>query len=137
MSALYREFTLRAPEAWKALAAFVAANARACLDRGKPLRIIVTEEERRRTLEQNARLWAAVYSQIAEKAWIDGRQFSKEVWHEWFAERHMPRVEMVMPDGEIRSRRKSTTELTVAEFAEYMHKVEAEAATELGVEFDG
>lgn len=136
MTALYREFTLRAPAAWQALAAFVAANARSCIERGKPLRVIVTAEERRRTLEQNARLWAAVYSQIAEQAWVDGRQFPKEVWHEWFAERHMPRVEMVMPDGEIRSRRKSTTELTVAEFAEYMQTVEAEAATELGVQFE-
>lgn len=44
--------------------------------------------------------------------------------------------EVVMPSGEIITRRKSTTEMSVAEFSEFMQQVEAYAATELGVRFD-
>lgn len=135
MTAIYREFTLFGASSWSALRAFVSANAKACVERGKPLRVIVTEDEKKRNNEQNKRLWKAVYEQIAAQTWVNGRQFSKDVWHEWFADKHMPKVEFVMPDGEIRSRRKSTSELTVSEFSEYMNTVEAEAATELGVEF--
>lgn len=132
---LYREFVLRTPSVWTALAAFVKGNAAACLGRGRPLRIIVTEDEKKRSVEQNSRLWKAVYEQIAEQAWVNGAQFSKDVWHEYLAEMYAPHVEMVMPDGEIRSRRMSTTEFTVAQFSEYMEQVEAYAASELGVVF--
>ncbi|WP_407280590.1 recombination protein NinB [Aromatoleum evansii] len=135
MTALYREFVLRAPDSAKALVAFLKQNAGAAVDSGRPLRVIVTDDEKKRNSEQNKRLWKAVYEQIAAQAWVNGRQFSKDVWHEWFADKHMPKTEFVMPDGEIRSRRKSTAELTVSEFSEYMNTVEAEAATELGVIF--
>ena len=40
----------------------------------------------------------------------------------------------MLPDGEIIQRRKSTTELTVAEFAEYTEKCRAYAAVDLGIE---
>lgn len=136
MTALYREFTLTGPAMWSALVAFVRANASACIERGKPLRIIVTASEKKRNAEQNARLWKAVYEQIAAQAWVDGRQYSKDSWHEHFAELHMPKIELRMPNGELRLRRKSTTELTVSEFSEYMNRVESDAATELGVCFE-
>lgn len=135
MSAIYREFVLCGPSIWSALCAFVSANARSCVERGRPLRVIVTEDEKKRNNEQNKRLWKAVYEQIAEQAWVDGKQFSKDVWHEWYAGKYMPKIEFVMPDGEIVMRRKSTSELTVSEFSEYMQRVEADAASELGVMF--
>ncbi len=137
MTTLYREFTLRAPEAWKALTAFVAGNARACIERGKPLRVIVTAEERKRNAEQNRFYWGPVLTTIAEQAWIDGRQFDKDVWHEYLARKFGVCDEIVLPDGEIVTRRKSTTQMTVGEFSEYLTRIQAYAATELGVEFDG
>ncbi|MCM2312204.1 MAG: recombination protein NinB [Steroidobacteraceae bacterium] len=136
MSAIYREFVLRAPAAANALTAFLKMNAGSAVERGKPLRVIVTEDEKKRNNEQNKRLWKAIYEQIAQQAWIDGRQFSKDAWHEHIAGLYMPKVEIVTPFGEIVSRRKSTSELTVSEFSEYMQKAEAYAASELGVVFD-
>ncbi|NMG64360.1 recombinase [Azoarcus indigens] len=136
MSALYREFVLKAEPAWKALAAFVAANARSCIDNGKPLRVIVTAEDRKRNAEQNRFYWGAVLTTIAEQGWVDGRRYDKDVWHEMFARRFGVCDEVVLPDGEIVTRRKSTTQMTVGEFSEYLAKVQAYAASELGVEFD-
>lgn len=133
---LYREFVLRSPAAWQALAQLVAANAKAFIDRGRPLRVIVTEDEKKRTSEANRFYWGAVLTTIAEQAWVDGRQFSKDVWHEHFARLYLPHTEIVTPYGEIVSRRKSTTELTVSEFSEYLQRVQSDAASSLGVIFD-
>lgn len=135
MTALYREFPLRSPSVWLALVAFVKANAEACVKRGHPLRIIVTEDEKKRNTEQNKRLWGYLYKTIAEQAWVDGKQFSKDVWHEFFARQFGVCEEMILPDGEIITRRKSTTEMTVGEFAQFMTDIEVYAATELGVEW--
>lgn len=136
MSTLYREFTLRAPEAWRALAAFVAGNAKACIESGRPLRVIVTAEDRKRNAEQNRYYWGAVLTTISEQAWIDGRQYDKDVWHEYVARKFGVCDEVVLPDGEIVTRRKSTTQMTVGEFSEYLNRVQAYAASELGVQFE-
>ncbi|MDY0036705.1 MAG: recombination protein NinB [Zoogloea oleivorans] len=135
MSEIYREFVLRGPSVWKALVAFVKANAKAACDARKPLRVIVTSSERKRSAEQNARLWKAVYEQIEQQSWVNGRQYDKDTWHEYLAEKFLPKKEVEMPDGTMRLRRKSTTELTISEFGEYMQAVEAYAASELGVVF--
>lgn len=136
MTAIYREFPLTSIGAWQRLVQFVKANAKACLEANKPLRVIITQEEKKRNTEQNKRLWGYLYKAITEQAWVDGRQFPKEVWHEHFARMFGVCEEMILPDGEIITRRKSTTEMTVAEFAEFMNQVESYGATELGVEFD-
>lgn len=133
---IYREFPLRTPSAWSALVAFVKANAQACVDRGRTLRVIVTEDEKKRNTEQNRRYWGFVIGTIADQSWVDGRQFDKDTWHEYFARKHGVMTEIVLPGGEIVQRRKSTSEMTVGEFSEYMNKVEADAAQELGVIFE-
>ena len=136
MTSLYREFRLVSPVAWQSLVAFVKANAQACLEREKPLRVIVTSEDKKRNVEQNKRLWGFLYETIAEQAWVDGRKFSKEVWHEHYARLFGVCEEIILPTGEIVTVRKSTTQMTVGEFAEFMQKIEANAACELGVEFE-
>lgn len=136
MSEVYREFTLRNPSVWQSLAAFVRANAAACLSNGKPLRVIITAEEKKRNNEQNKFYWGAVLSAIAEQAWVNGRQYDKDTWHEYLARRFGVQEEVTLPDGEIVTRRKSTTQMTVGEFSEYLNRVQAYAATELGVEFE-
>lgn len=133
---LYKEFVLRNPEQWHALCALVKANAQACSDRGKPLRVIVTEDERKRNAEQNRYYWSQVITPIAQQAWVNGRQFDKEVWHEYYARKHGVCDELVLPSGEIVTRRKSTTQMTVGEFTDYIANVQADAMTELGVLFD-
>lgn len=132
---LYREFVLRSPASWHALASLVAQNAKSYVDRGRPLRVIVTEDEKKRTTQANAFYWGAVLTAIAEQVWIDGKQYGKDVWHEHFAGRHLPHTEIVTPFGEIISRRKSTTELTVSEFSDYLHRVQSDAVG-MGVIFE-
>ncbi|MDR0770164.1 MAG: recombination protein NinB [Burkholderiales bacterium] len=132
---LYREFILDHKGVWPIFVAFVKANYDALIDAGLPLYIIVTTAEKKRNTLQNARLWW-LYKTIAEQAWVNGRQFDKDAWHEFFARKHCPKTEMVLPDGEIITRRKSTAEMNIGEFSEYMQNIEIDATTELGVRFE-
>jgi hypothetical protein len=137
MRALYREFVLRGPTDAHQCVGFMKENAGPAAERGKPLRVVVTAEDRTRTVEQNARYWGrAVLGTIADQVSIGGRQFDAETWHENLAEKFCPRIEFTKLDGTIVSRRKSTSEMGVKEFSEYVERVEIYAATELGVEFD-
>lgn len=133
---MFREFTLRTPAAWKAVVAFVRSNAKACADAGKPIRLIVTTDESKRNSEQNRRLWGYVYKTIAEQAFVNGAQFDADVWHEALARKFGVCDEITLPDGEIVTRRKSTTQMSVSEFSEYMERVTVYATQELGVQFE-
>lgn len=135
-AALYREFTLRDGGVWSAVVAFVRANAPSFAGKGEPLRVIVTAEERQRNTQQNRFYWGAVLKQISETAWVEGRQFDKDAWHEYFARKYGVCDEVTLPDGEIIMRRKSTTQMSVGEFSQYLNDVQAYAASELGVQFD-
>lgn len=136
MTALYREFTLSNAEVWSRLQTLVRDNAKAMIEKGTPLRIIVTSEERKRNVEQNRRLWGHVYKCIVEQAWVNEEQFDAEVWHEFFARKFLPHDDVRLPNGEVVTRRKSTTELTVGEFTDFMQAVELYAMTDLGVQFE-
>lgn len=135
MASLYKEFILNGPVAWQAFKAIVRANAKAFNDNGKPLRVILTSSDRKRSGEANAYYWGLLLEQIADQAWVEGRQYSKDVWHVFMAEKFSEKVELSLPGGSIHIRRKSTAEMTVGEFSEYLQKVESFAATELGVRF--
>ena len=134
MSDLYREFRLVGEGPVRALWSFIKGNVHAFIEQQSPLRVIVTNEERPRTYEQNKRYWQ-ILTIIAEQAWVNGQQFKKEVWHEFFAKTYLPMKEFVLPDGEIILRRTSTSELGVKAFTQYMNEVEYYASMELGVEF--
>lgn len=133
---LYREFTLRNGGVWAAVVAFVKANAPSFAGRGEPLRLIVTAEERQRNTQQNRFYWGAVLKSVSDQAWVEGRQFDKDAWHEYFARKFGVCDELVLPDGEIITRRKSTTQMSVGEFSAYLEQIQAYAAAELGVEFE-
>ncbi|VXB24375.1 NinB protein [Burkholderia sp. 8Y] len=133
---LYREFLMHTPGVGHHLVAFLKANCGAYAERGEPLRVIVTAEEKQRNAQQNRFYWGGILKQIAEKAWVDGRQFDKDAWHEFFARKFGVLDELVLPDGEIVTRRKSTTQMSVGEFSEFIEQVQAYGSGELGVEFD-
>lgn len=133
---LFREFVVRTPDVALALAAYLKQHAGRAAANGRPLRVLVVEAEQPRTIAQNKRYFGYLLKAIAAQGWVDGRQFSAAVWHDHLAEEFGVIEEVVMPNGEIRTRRKSTTEMSVAEFSEFMQRVEAYAATELGVRFD-
>jgi hypothetical protein len=111
-------------------------------DDAHPLEVLIREEVKARGLDANGYYWLRL-TEIAEQAWFNGRQFSKEVWHEYARQNLMPDT-ITTKDGEIRSKWIespdgapvviSTTNLERRCFAEYTEAVEAFGAG-LGVHF--
>lgn len=135
MTALYREFVIKNPATWESFMAFAKQNVKALAEGGRPLRLIATSADAKRNNEQNKRYWGFVLKTIADQAWVEGKQYSQDVWHEYLARKFGVCEEITLPDGEIITRRKSTTQMTVSEFAEYMTQCENYAASQLGVQF--
>ena len=95
-------------------------------------RYVLTVARRKRTKPQNRRYWGGgVLAQVAQQAVVSGRQFEAEIWHEQFKRQFIGVIEL--PDGTVIG--KSSKDLTTAEFSEFCTRVEAYAATELGVTF--
>ena len=95
-------------------------------------RWVLTVSRMKRTKKQNKRYWGGgVLKQIADQAVVNGKQFSADVWHEFAKRKFLGVIEL--PDGGVVS--VSSTNLTTEEFSDYCSKVEAWAASELGVVF--
>jgi hypothetical protein len=124
-----RTFILCDPEHAKAMVAFIKENAGEQARIGRPLVVTVTEHKAKRSSEANARYWALL-GEIAEQVKVNGKWFSRDVWHEWAKEQYAPKVEG--PSGLLTV---STTQMNVEQFAQYMTQIESYAAQELGVEF--
>jgi hypothetical protein len=116
------------------------------LDQNKPLEVLIREEVRARKLDQNALMWVGPLADIAAQAWVDGRQFSAEVWHEFAKKEFLPddfdaelckdenyRKWDFDPSGD-RVLVGSTTQLTVKGFAQYLEQLHAFGGS-LGVQF--
>jgi len=118
------------------------------IDEKKPLEIVIREEQKIRKMDSNACMWACQLKCISEQAYVNGRTYSTEVWHEHFKEMFLPetfqsaehqaeivkegyRKYDISPSGK-RILVGSTTELTVKGFAIYLQQVEAFGAN-LGV----
>jgi len=127
-----RQFVLREKSQCRALYAYLRHNWPAMAAQGKPLAVTVAEYKDKRHAQQN-RLYWALLKQVSEQAMVDGRRYSDEVWHEQFKRVLIGLVDL--PGGAKAG--ESTTKLNVSEFAEYVTKVTAYAATELGVIFEG
>jgi hypothetical protein len=97
---------------------------------GGPLSLTAQEHKAKRSGDQNRRYWALL-GEIADSAWLDGRQYSKEAWHAYFAAQFIGSEEL--PGGGMTAI--STTTLNTEEFAAYSTRIEVYAAQELGVEF--
>jgi len=110
------------------------------LDPVRPLEVVVREEVKARKLDQNAAMWAGPLRDIAEQAWVNGRQYSAEVWHESYKREFLPeeydeglckegyRKWDYTPKGD-RVLIGSTTQLTVRGFAQYLEQVIADGAS--------
>jgi hypothetical protein len=99
---------------------------------GKPIEVLVRDVHRSRSPQANRYYWKLLRD-ISDQAWVDGKQYSAEAYHEW-AKRQFIGMEELPGGGMIGL---STTTLSVADFADYITKIEAYAAEELGVRFDG
>ena len=128
---MMRLFVLREKRNMDALLAFLAGNWEAMAKAGKPLLLEIKEEKSKRSLAQNRRYFGELLNAIETQAWVEGRQFSAECWHELAKRKFIGLVDI--PGGGAYGM--SSTDLSVTEFKTFMDQVEAWAATELGVQF--
>lgn len=133
---VYREFRLDGSSSWPPVVAFIRQHAADCISRNSPLRLIVTEEEKRRTNEQNRFFHGPILDAICSQAWWGGKTYSKEFWKEYFRRRYLLKDEIPTPDGEVIQLYWSTADLSSKQFTEFLDRVMSEAAAEWGVEFD-
>lgn len=94
---------------------------------GKPLLIEVCDYKAPKTRAQE-KLFHSVLGDVAEQVEVRGRKFSLESWKEYFARKYLGVVEIVMPDGEIVTRRRSTAEANVEEYNVMIDNTLAELA---------
>jgi len=119
------------------------------VDAARPLEVVIREEKRKRTIDQNALMWSGPLRDIAEQAWVQGRQYSAEVWNEHFKRELLPDQDRAdCDDSHIKDGYRkwsttpggicvlvgSTTGLTVRGMASYLEQVYAYGAS-LGVQF--
>jgi hypothetical protein len=137
--ALSKTIVLRSDSQAQQLYALLKANWRAMAETGKPLAVRVYEYRESRRDKQNSFYWLRL-GQIAEQAWSGGRQYDAKCWHELMKEMFLPEETAAgMPKWKLLPNDKrvmfmSSTDLNVGEFAEYMTKVEAYVASDLGIE---
>ena len=137
-----RLFVLRDASHASELVRFLKERAGPAAKAGRPLQVIVSEHKPKRSNAANAFMWSAVLEPIAGQAMPGGRKFSAEVWHEQLKRDYLPDETALgvkkwtyLPDG-TRELAMSTSDLNSAEMADYLHRIQAYAATELGVSFD-
>lgn len=90
----------------------------------KPWVLTVEYLDRKRSIEQNARLWAIltnVSDQIADET---GKKYSPETWLSFFKAEFLGKDTMVI-DGKVRLVEKRSSTLKVVEFGEFMTQIEA------------
>lgn len=124
-----KTFVLHTEQNAQALYAFLKANWKAMAEVGKPVAVCITEYKTRRSLEQNKMYWATL-KQIAQEAWLGGRQYSADNWHAFFAGEFIGWEDV--PGN--RSRPISTTGMSILEFSDYIEKVQHYAVEHLGVD---
>lgn len=114
------------------------------------MQLVIGLKKKVRTPDQNSLMWVGPLADITEQAWVNGRQYSAEVWHEFFKRKYLPegteedcdrRITkkwqgkwIIDPEGD-RILIGSTTQLSTYGMSIYMTEVEAYSATELGVRF--
>ena len=60
------------------------------IDLERPIEVIIREEQKGRSLSANALMWAGPLNDIANQAWVHGKQYSALIWHEYFKEKFLP-----------------------------------------------
>ena len=119
------------PQNRQAVFDLLCKNAEEWLKQGD-LQIIIAPKKSKRTLEQNKLLWA-VYNELAEQAFVDGRLFHSEIWHEYCKGRFLGYTEIMLPDGKLIKTPISTTTLNTAEMTDYINRIMAYGASEFGI----
>lgn len=115
------------------------------VDASNPIEIRIGEQVKGRNKDQNALMWAGPLRDIANQAYVNGKTYSADVWHEHFKREFLPEeadTELTregyqkwryLPSGE-RILKASTGDLTTKGFSIYLDQIYAYGAS-LGVQF--
>lgn len=114
------------------------------------MQVVVEHKKAVRTMSQQSLMWAGPLKDIAEQAWVAGKQYNAEVWHEFFKKKFLPEIMdenydrkitkkwngkwVFGPDGDV-VLVGSTTQLSTYGMGIYITELEAYGASELGVRF--
>jgi len=100
----------------------IAWRARLARLRGKRVWLTVDKEALVRSPSQNRLMWGWHLAILAEYT-----GYTVEELHQVFRWRHLRR-EILLPGGEVAETTRSTTELSIEEFSEYLRKIERDGA---------
>ena len=114
--------------------------AQALMADGRRVRIRVGEYEVDRTLAQNRYYWGVVLPTISQQARIEGQRWVADAWHELMRRQFLGvEVKRVTVAGRrkklVNRRLRSTSDLKVRAFGNYLDQVQAFASSDLGVMF--
>lgn len=92
---------------------------------GKAVDVRISAHKSKRSLAQNRCLhgWMRAISDWHDDA--TGQRIQPEAWKLWFVQQLIGEDAIQMPGGAIHSRIRSTTTLTVAEFKDFLDRIEA------------
>lgn len=107
-------------------------NLGAWLEANEELEVCIRPYNSKRSVEQNRRLWK-IYGELADKAWVNGRRYSAETWHEYCKGYFLGFELKAMPDGTELKTPISTTTLNTAEMTDYQNRLQAWAAGNFGL----
>lgn len=102
------------------------------LESNSELEVCIRPYNSKRSIEQNRRLWK-IYGELADKAWVNGRRYSAETWHEYCKGMFLGFELKAMPDGTEVKTPISTTTLNTAEMTDYQNRLQAWAAGNFGL----
>lgn len=102
------------------------------LESNAELEVCIRPYNSKRSIEQNRRLWK-IYGELADKAWVNGRRYSAETWHEYCKGMFLGYELKAMPDGTEIKTPISTTTLNTAEMTDYQNRLQSWAAGEFGI----
>ena len=102
------------------------------LEANAELEVCIRPYNSKRSIEQNRRLWK-IYGELADKAWVNGRRYSAETWHEYCKGLLLGFDVKSMPDSTEVKMPISTTTLNTAEMTDYQNQLQSWAATEFGI----
>jgi len=90
----------------------------------KPDRCPTCHRRHRRSNPANARYWLLLHA-IADKVKPGGLSYSADQWHHYMKSRYLGCDDVALPNGKTLTIPKSSADLDVADFNDYMTKVEA------------
>lgn len=105
----------------------VSAVAQAPVGTEHPLCVRIEPYQDLRSVQANRLYWSRI-EEIADQLTPGGVVYTTDAWHEYFARKFLPQTWMTLPNGKTALVRKSTKQLTVAEFGDYLERIAAWAA---------